>query len=168
MLFHEGNEILRVSRATVTVDIDAIRLCIEYGHFSAQSFQCSFCSKGRGTICTIHGDLHAGKIQWIFFNDPVKIVFQSLWIGNDSADGIICCIRDIHLTIQIVFDQFFDFSLQFDTLFGEYLDSIIIIWIMTCGNHCTTGKIFIDCQITHARCRTETDKICITTRCCDS
>ena len=124
--------------------------------------ECSFCRYTCRTIGTVHCDIHTMQINIKLFTDKVQVVFNASFIWNNFSNCFSCSVIQCNFTINIVFNQIFYITRQLNTILREYLDSIIIEWIMRCRNHCTTFKIFIVCQIADCWCWTVSDKICIT------
>ena len=160
-----------MSRSRIVINIGSIRLCIDHISLRTQRIKHRFGNVPGASVGTVQTNLHPFERIHTQRNQIADVTVSSGNIIHCTANLLFMCIRNFlimsakhfQLPIQIVLDQTDGFLIHFLTITVDQLNTIIIVWIMTCRNHDTTIKFIYSRHICHGWSCSYMKQICICT-----
>ena len=156
-------------RTTVCINIHTIWLIVDYISLCSKCIEYTLCNAWRTTIRTVKSNSHILEGTCCKRDQMTDITVSSCCIVNCAANALFCCQRDlINLPIDISLDLCLNLSLHLMTFAVDYLDTIIIVWIVARWNHKSTVKIFCSYYIWNTWCGRYMKKVSVSSWCCQS
>ena len=143
-----------MSRTDAFVDVDAVRICTHCIKVCFQVCEQTVDDRRSCPVCRIQADCDAGKI---IRNGRLQVlcVFQDAFrIFIHRAQSVCGRSRQIiSFLVQIGFDLVFLFVRQFEAIRSEEFNTVIACRIMRSRDHDPCNGTLNACQVSHARCR---------------
>src|SRR5699024_4732296 len=130
------------------INVCSIRIVIDHIGLCTKSIEDTLRNSKGTSVCTVQSDLHIFKGSCRYGNQVSDVTVTSCRIINGSPDIIPCSKRKLrNLSVNVGFDLVLHLCLHLVSFSVDNLDSVIIKWIVACGDHDTTVKIFSTCHV---------------------
>ena len=170
MIFnHVFLQSLDVGGTAICIDIQTVRRVVDDVRLRAQCIEYVFRNRGSASVCTVQTYPHIFERPCCQGNQITDIAVASRRIVNGASDRIALGKWNLaHLAIQIRLNLLDRLLLQFLAASVDDLDSVVIVWIVACGDHDTAVKITCADYIRHTRCRCYMHQVYISSAGCKS
>ena len=141
-----------VSGTAICIDIQTIRRVVDDMCLRAQCVEYVFRNRGSASVCTVQTYPHIFERPCCQGNQITDIAVASRRIVNGASDRIALGKWNLaHLAIQIRLNLLDRLLLQFLAASVDDLDSVVIVWIVACGDHDTAVKLLCAYNIRYTR-----------------
>ena len=164
MIFnHVFLQSLDVGGTAICIDIQTVRRVVDDVRLRAQCIEYVFRNRGSASVCTVQTYPHIFERPCCKGNQITDIAVASRRIVNGASDCIALGKWNLaHLAIQIRLNLLDRLLLQFLAASIDDLDSVVIVWIVACGDHDTAVKLLgaYNIRYTRSSCHVKQIDIC--------
>ena len=139
----------------VVIDVGSVRLGVDHIGFGSQSIKYGFRDIPGTSVGTVQTNLNAFERIHTKRNQITDIAISSCHIVHRTSDPVFMSIwyffisftKYFYFSVQIVFYESDGLFIHLFSVSIDQFDSIIIIWVMTGGDHDSAVKIIGSCHI---------------------
>ena len=159
ILYHKLLQTTNVCRSSIVVNVRTIGLCVDDKCFCSKCVKNGLCNIPGRAICTVKRNLNTLEGIDAKRNQITHIAISARHIVNCTTNMVTRGKRklvprlskQIQLSIQIVFYQIDGFLIHLFSVPVDEFDAIVVVGIMTCGNHNAAVKLIHTGNVGHGR-----------------
>ena len=126
----------------VCVNIGSVRLVVDHIGLRLKCLEYALCNGRRASVCTVKTNLYVLEVT-AWNGDQVSDIAVTSGSKVDGASDVFLAGKRklLNLAVNISLDTLLNLSLDLLSVSVQKLDSVIIEWVMACGDHNTAVKI---------------------------